>query len=60
MKTQFVIRKGWKLLKEVDYPITLTNKDTVMLNDIEYPVDSCFLDLDKSVIVILLGSYYER
>jgi len=56
MKTQFVIRKGWKLLKEVDYPITLTNKDTVMLNDIEYPVDSCFLDLDKSVIVILLGS----
>ena len=38
MKTKIIIRKGWKIIKEYDFLITMTNEDVVEFEDIEYRV----------------------
>jgi len=54
MKTEIIISKGWKIIKEYAFPITLTTDDIVIHEEVDYRVDSCVLDLDESKISILL------
>ena len=56
MKTQIVISKGWKIIKEYDFLITMTNEDVVEFENIEYRVDSCILEIKSDTMIILLNS----
>jgi len=56
MKTKIIISKGWKVIKEYNSLITLTNKDVVEFEGIEYRVNCCVLEIENNTILILLDS----
>jgi len=56
MKTQIIIAKECRIIKEYDFLITLGTEDVVEHNDIEYRVDCCLLNLSTDTMIILLKS----
>ena len=56
MKTKIIISKGWKVIKEYDFLITMTNEDVVEFEDIEYRVICCVLRIESNTMCILLNS----
>lgn len=55
MKTQIILSKGWIVLAEYDFLITLCKGDCVEMTDgIEYYVDCKILDISKNTIQILV------
>jgi len=55
METKIIISKGWKIIKEYDFLITMTNKDTVEFEGVEYRVNCCLLEIESDTMIILLG-----
>jgi hypothetical protein len=56
MKTKIIITKGWKVIKEYDFLITMTTEDVVEFEDIEYGVNGCLLEIESDTMCILLDS----
>jgi hypothetical protein len=56
MKTIIIIRKGGKVIKEYDFLITMSSKDVVEFEGIEYSVNSCVLEIEKDTMCVLLDS----
>ena len=56
MKTKIIISKGWKVIKEYDFLITMTTEDAVEFEDIEYRVNYCLLEIESDTMCILLDS----
>lgn len=56
MKTKIIISKGWKIIKEYNFLITMTNEDVVEFEDIEYRVNCCVLEVENNTMCILLDS----
>ena len=54
MKTKIIISKGWNIIKEYDFLITMTNEDLVEFNGIEYRVTGCMLDIENNTMLIIL------
>lgn len=54
MKTQVIIKKGWKIIKEYDFLITMVYNDVVSYNGLEYKVDCSVLDIDANLMIILI------
>ena len=47
MKTKIIISKGWKIIKEYDFLITMTNEDVVEFDEINYKggCEMCYTEL---------------
>jgi len=54
MTTEIIIRTGWVTLVEYDFLITMGSGDAVSVNDIDYIVDYCILDVKKDTMIILV------
>ena len=54
MKTKIIIVEGWKLIKEYDYLITMTNEDYVEFEDVNYKVGGCVLKIESDTMYIFL------
>lgn len=56
MKTEVIVKKGWQVIAEFDFLITLSKGDVIAMKDgFEYRVDCCVLDLSDNVMKILVG-----
>tara|TARA_R110001606_G_scaffold352958_1_gene503445 strand:- start:304 stop:477 length:174 start_codon:yes stop_codon:yes gene_type:complete len=54
MKTKIIISKGWNIIKEYDFLITMTNEDLAEFEGIEYRVTRCMLDIENNTMLIIL------
>ena len=54
MTTEIIIRTGWVTLVEYTFVFTMGSGDVVSVNDIDYIVDCCILDLAKDKMIILV------
>ena len=54
MKTQIIIEDGWKIIKEYDFLLTMTNEDVVEFDGIEWNVYGCILEIENNTMQIIL------
>jgi len=54
MTTEIIIRTGWVTLVEYTFVFTMGSGDVVSVNDIDYIVDCCLLDVKKDTMIILV------
>jgi hypothetical protein len=54
MRTQIIMKDGWKILKEYNLLVPLSEGDTIHLNGIEYSVFGILLDADEGIYQIII------
>jgi hypothetical protein len=54
MKTKVILMKGWEILAEYDFPITMSKGDVVLHYGFEYKVEKCLLDTNINEMLILV------
>lgn len=55
MKTQFIISKGWELIKEYDFLIPAERGDTFVFNEIEYVIKAAIIDCDTNCKIYIIN-----
>lgn len=56
MKTKIIVAKGWRVIKEYDFLITMTTNDVVEFEGVEYRVSRCLLEIETDTMCIVLDS----
>lgn len=54
MKTQFIIREGWRLIKEYDFIVPASSGDYFALNNEDYVIKSVLINADENIIIYTL------